>query len=122
MDRVEQFYVESYEIISKVSDLIAAGKFENIGGMIDLSQQNAERFLKNQTDETICLQRSARELGAIAASAFGAGFGGSAYAIVPTRDAEDFKNEWCSQYGSRFPQHSPTGDFFTTRPSQIVLG
>jgi len=122
LDRVEQFRVESYEIIPKVSDLLASGNYKNIGELIDLSQQNAERMLGYQIEETTFLQRSARELGAIAASAFGAGFGGSVYAIVPIDDAEAFKSKWRAKYLNRFPQHSQSSEFFTTRPSKIVLG
>jgi galactokinase len=122
LDRVEQFQLENYHIIPEVSEVLVSGEYEGIGDLIDLSQHNAERLLKNQIDETVLLQRSARDLGAIAASAFGAGFGGSVYAIVPTADAAKFKSDWKATYLSRFPQHSQTSEFFTTRPSQIVLG
>jgi galactokinase len=122
LDRVEQFYVESYEIIPNVSNLLAAGDYHGIGEAVDRSQQNAERFLGNQVEETIFLQRSAREIGAVAASAFGAGFGGSVYAIVHSSDAKIFKEEWRAAYTNHFPQHNTTCEFFTTRPSQIVLG
>ena len=121
LDRVEQFRVENFEIIPWVGNLLAAGRVGEIGSLVDLSQQNAERLLNNQTSETIDLQRSARELGAIAASAFGAGFGGSVYAIVPTSDAEYFASEWRSIYVNKFPQHREASEFFVTRPSQIVL-
>lgn len=121
LDRVEQFRVENFEIIPGVGNLLAASRFGEIGSLVDLSQMNAERLLNNQTSETIDLQRSARELGAIAASAFGAGFGGSVYAIVPTSDAEYFASEWRAIYVNRFPQHREASEFFVTRPSQIVL-
>lgn len=121
-DRVEQFRVENYEIIPAVSELLANGDYEATGELIDRSQRNAEDLLGNQVEETIFLQRSARRLGAIAASAFGAGFGGSVYALLPTVDAENFTQAWRSGYLSRFPQHGEASEFFTTRPSQIVLG
>ncbi len=121
MDRVEQFYFESYEIIPRVSELLATGEYSKIGELVDRSQQNAERLLGNQLEETIFLQRSAREIGAIAASAFGAGFGGSVFAMVQTSEAEHFRSEWHRGYLSRFPRHTAECEFFTTRPSQIVL-
>ena len=62
------------------------------GDLVDRSQQLAERRLGNQVPETIELARSARELGARAASAFGAGFGGSVWALVSRADA-GFANE-----------------------------
>ncbi|MEO5859677.1 MAG: galactokinase family protein [Pyrinomonadaceae bacterium] len=121
LGRLKQFYVENYEIIPRVSELLAAGHHEGIGELVDASQHNAERLLGNQVEETVFLQRSAREIGAIAASAFGAGFGGSVYAIVQTPEAERFRSEWQAGYVSRFSEHAITSEFFTTRPSQIVI-
>ncbi len=121
LDRVEQFRIENYEIIPAVIDLISAGHIDDIGDVIDVSQENAERFLGNQIAETAFLQRSAREVGAVAASAFGAGFGGSVYAIVKTSDAEGFASEWQRVYRNRFPQHAGSSEFFITRPSQCEL-
>lgn len=121
LDRVEQFRIENFEIIPAVCDLLANGRIADIGDAVDLSQENAERFLGNQIRETAFLQRSAREIGAVAASAFGAGFGGSVYAIVPASDAAYFSKEWQRKYVERFPQHRSTCEFFVTRPSQIVL-
>ena len=40
----------------------------------------------------------ARDLGAIGASAFGAGWGGSVYAVVPAPGAEDFATAWLERY------------------------
>lgn len=121
LDRVEQFRIENFEIIPAVCDLLTDGRIADIGDALDLSQENAERFLGNQIRETAFLQRSAREIGVVAASAFGAGFGGSVYAIVPTADARDFSREWQRTYVARFPQHGAACQFFATRPSQVVL-
>ena len=121
LDRVEQFRIENFEIIPAVCEMLASGNIVAIGDPVDLSQQNAERFLGNQIGETAFLQRSAREIGAVAASAFGAGFGGSVYAIVQASDAESFRKEWKRAYAQRFPQHIRRSQFFTTRPSQIVV-
>ncbi len=121
LDRVEQFRIENFEIIPAVAEMLSTGKISDIGDPIDLSQENAERFLGNQIAETAFLQRSAREIGAVAASAFGAGFGGSVYAVVKRSDAEGFAAEWQRVYRNRFPQHVRTSEFFTTRPSQCDL-
>lgn len=120
LSRVEQFYVENFEIIPAVSTLLAAGKIGEVGGLIDRSQQKAERLLGNQIDETIFLQRSARELGFVAASAFGAGFGGSVYAITRASEADDLTEEWRRVYLARYPQHSATSEFFTTTSVQTT--
>lgn len=121
LDRVEQFRIENFEIIPAVDEMLSTGKISDIGDPIDLSQQNAERFLGNQISETAFLQRSAREIGAVAASAFGAGFGGSVYAVVKSSDAEGFTAEWQRVYRNRYPQHARTSEFFTTRPAQCDL-
>jgi galactokinase len=121
LDRVEQFRIENFEIIPAVSQILATGQVADIGEAIDVSQHNAERFLGNQIGETAFLQRSAREIGAVAASAFGAGFGGSVYAIVRRSDAEGFRDEWNRVYANRYPQHTKTSKFFVSRPSSIEL-
>lgn len=120
LNRGTQFHAESFEIIPKLGELISAGRYSEIGELIDLSQQNAEQWLGNQVEETIFLQRSAREIGAVAASAFGAGFGGSVYAIVPTDDAEDFSEKWRRAFSIRYPSNANASEFFTTRPSSIA--
>ena len=66
-------------------------------------QNGAETGLRNQVTETVALQRIARELGANAASAFGAGFGGSVWALVPNADAADFAARWLDAYRAEFP-------------------
>lgn len=119
--RSEQFYRESFEIIPKVADLLAEGKINETGELIDASQKNAERLLGNQVEETIYLQRTAREIGAICSSAFGAGFGGSVYAVVKNSDAESFHREWRKTYLNKFPHRSAKANFFATRPSQAEL-
>lgn len=111
-NRVEQFYIESFEIIPKVSAFLENGEVEKIGDLIDISQQNAERFLRNQTPETIYLQRSARNFGAAASSAFGAGFGGSVYALVKKTGGESFAAKWKKNYLEKFPHLSEKAEFF----------
>lgn len=111
-NRVEQFYVESFEIIPQVSAFLENGEVEKIGSLIDLSQQNAERFLRNQTPETIHLQRSARNFGAIASSAFGAGFGGSVYALVRKTESESFAEKWKENYLKKFPHLAGKAEVF----------
>lgn len=114
--RLQAFYEESFEIIPAVAGKLRRGEFAEIDDLIDRSQKNAEVFLGNQTAETIFLQRTARKLGAVAASAFGAGFGGSVYAIVSKSSAEDFLAEWRQRYVAEFPSLRPT--FFVTTPAE----
>jgi galactokinase len=112
--RAEQLRAE-LEIIDAAADALVRGDLDRLGVLVDRSQANAERLLGNQVPETIALARMARELGAVAASAFGAGFGGSVYALVRTEDAQDFRRRWAERYGRAFPERAGTATFFVTR-------
>jgi galactokinase len=79
------------------------------------SQEDAERLLGNQIPETVALASSAYELGAFAASAFGAGFGGSVWALVPAADALAFGQEWMGRYREEFPFRD-AADWFSAVP------
>jgi galactokinase len=116
INRLTQFYTESYEIIPKVAEHLKLGEIEKIGELIDLSHQNADKLLGNQTPETNFLQANAREIGAVASSAFGAGFGGSVYALVEKNEAEEFMETWKTNYIAKFPELK--SEFFITKPSQ----
>jgi galactokinase len=114
LDRMEQFNDESTHIIPAAYDALAAGDLSRFGTLVDESQGNVERWLGNQIPETIALQRSARALGAAAASAFGAGFGGSAWALVPEAGAEEFAGEWLARYREAFPAARSGSQTFVT--------
>lgn len=58
------------------------------------SQRDAEALLDNQVPETVTLANAARGLGAFAASSFGAGFGGSVWALVSREAAVEFAARW----------------------------
>lgn len=122
-ERFDQFVLESETIVPGVAAALDAGDLATVGRLVDESQAAAERLLKNQVPETIALARSARLLGAVAASAFGAGFGGSVWALVP--DAESrFMERWRSEYLRAFPGRRDTAVFFLTRagPPATRLG
>jgi len=118
--RFEQFFREDQEIIPAVGDALAAGATERIGPLVDASHAAAARGLQNQVEQTNFLQSSARELGAIAASYFGAGFGGSVWAMVEEDRAGEFAEAWQRRYAKRFPDDAPRGEFFTTRPGKAA--
>jgi galactokinase len=121
LNRFEQFFIECTEIIPGVAEALAAGNVNDIGVLIDRSQEGAERWLGNQVPETIELARSARELGAVAASAFGAGFGGSVWAMVKSDRAEIFAREWAARYRSRFECFEDRSAFFSTRAGPAMF-
>jgi galactokinase len=51
---------------------------------------------------------------AVAASAFGAGFGGSVWALVPVERAGALVAQWRERYAEAFPEHRSTAEFFLT--------
>ncbi len=113
--RLDQFVAECEEIIPGVAGLLSKGELAGVGELIDRSQLGAEQGLGNQVPETIHLQRSARTRGAVAASAFGAGFGGSVWALVPDDKLEEFTEAWSEDYLRQFPAQQGRAQFVTTR-------
>ena len=67
-----------------------------VGRLSADSQRDAEVLLANQVSETVALVARARGLDAFAASSFGAGFGGSVWALVPREAASRFAGAWRS--------------------------
>lgn len=67
---------------------------EGLGRLADDSQREAETLLGNQISETRALAQAARNLGAFASSSFGAGFGGSVWALVERDRADAFARAW----------------------------
>jgi galactokinase len=65
-----------------------------LGHLSAESQADAETLLENQVPETVELVASARRLGAFASSSFGAGFGGSVWALVHHDAADRFAEAW----------------------------
>jgi galactokinase len=120
-ERFEQFHDESTVIIPSAVDALEHRDLGDFGSLVDRSQQGAEKLLGNQVPETIALAQSARALGAVAASAFGAGFGGSVWALVAADEAAEFEQRWASRYHARFPA-ADRARFFTTNPGPAGLG
>jgi galactokinase len=116
LPRFQQFCEESQIVVPAVAAALAAGDLEALGRWVDRSQALATAGLRNQVPETIALQRSARALGAAAASAFGAGFGGAVWAMVPAGTAEEFRANWQKHYLAAFPQQAAKFRSFVTRP------
>jgi galactokinase len=113
---LEQFLTESDRIIPEVASAIRAGKLDEMGRLVDLSQKNSEKLLLNQVPETVALCKLARELGAVGASAFGAGFGGAVWALVPEGSAGEFVKQWRENYVAAFPGRKDGANFIVTRP------
>ncbi|HOD79881.1 MAG TPA: galactokinase family protein [Phycisphaerae bacterium] len=122
--RAEHFFAENCEIIPAAGEALRRGDLEAFGRAVDRSQQLSESLLGNQVVETVFLARQARELGAVAASAFGAGFGGSVWALVDGERADALLAGWKHAYESACPARSKGARFFTTGagPAAFELG
>jgi galactokinase len=112
--RLDHFLVENQEIVPAAGDALARGDVGVFGELVDRSQRAAEELLGNQIPQTSFLARSARQNGAGAASAFGAGFGGSVWALVTKPESGRFLEAWAASYSERFPEAARDATFFTT--------
>jgi galactokinase len=113
--RLEQFITETFEIIPAASDALDRESVTEFGLAVDHSQRLVEAHLGNQVTETVTLQRSARELGAVAASAFGAGFGGAVWALVAAPEADAFLTRWSERYAKKHRKPGKEAVFFLSR-------
>jgi galactokinase len=118
-DRLDHFVREDARV-AEAANAFAGEDRAQLGDLAHASQADAERLLGNQVPETIKLVELARACGAYAASSFGAGFGGSAWALIGSRDAEAFGREWMSAYRARYP-HQATATWFPATPAPAAI-
>ena len=116
LSRFEQFVTEAYDIIPKAVDAFARADLRAVGEQVARSQHGVERWLGNQIPETIALVRQALALHADAASAFGAGFGGSVWALVEAERAETFAADWLEAYTAEYPAAAVLAEMINTLP------
>ena len=115
--RLEQFQEETNINVPRAAEAAANGDWETFAHYVAASQAGAERALENQVPETTSLVKEGLSAGAIAASAFGAGFGGSVWALVRTENADEFIERWRAAYAAASPTTAARAQFFTTRPA-----
>ena len=115
--RLDHFLAEDERVV-RAADAFAHGDVPEIGRLSEASQRDAERLLRNQVPETTAMASLAREHGAAAACGFGAGWGGSVWALVESGDARRFLEVWQGAYRARHPHLSPEG--FIAPPSAGV--
>ena len=113
--RFRQFLEETTRLIPAAADSLAACNLAAFGSLVERSQDLAERYLGNQVPETVALVSEARRLKAVAASAFGAGFGGSVWALVDLPSADTFLEGWKAAYAGAFPEPARQASFFPTQ-------
>eukprot|EP00578_Thalassiosira_sp_NH16_P010213 CAMPEP_0181125070 /NCGR_PEP_ID=MMETSP1071-20121207/26840_1 /TAXON_ID=35127 /ORGANISM="Thalassiosira sp., Strain NH16" /LENGTH=647 /DNA_ID=CAMNT_0023210461 /DNA_START=14 /DNA_END=1958 /DNA_ORIENTATION=+ len=150
VQRFEHFYDESECLVPAAAHAISKEKYDLLGPIVDASHHGAVNSLKNQIAETAFLPLWARgmenslqsnplavvrvnnpdnlshqanhpkRIKALAASAFGAGFGGSCWALVYDFEAKEFAQQWRKAYNERFPVTNTnaciTREFFITCP------
>jgi galactokinase len=117
--RLQHFVAEDARVPAAL-DAFRAGDAETLGQLSDASQHDADTLLGNQVPETRVLARLAREHGAFAASSFGAGFGGSVWALVEEADAHGFADRWLAAYREMYRDLARV-EAFTTRPGRGVI-
>jgi galactokinase len=121
VDRFDHFVEESMVLVPAGGGELERNELDAFGITAARSQDLAERRLGNQVPETISLARLARERGALASSAFGAGFGGSVWALVERDGAGEFLDRWQSSYALAHPGAASNSVFFLTRPGPAAL-
>lgn len=112
--RLDQFLLETYTLIPAAARAFATRDWEALADVSARSFAAANDWLGNQIDETRALVRLANAHGAIAASAFGAGFGGSVWAFVAVDGVEAFTRDWARDYAAEFPAAALQSMFFPT--------
>ncbi|HKS05051.1 MAG TPA: galactokinase family protein [Gemmatimonadaceae bacterium] len=113
--RLDQFVEESHSLVPAAAKAFRDNDLAALGTIVDRSHELAVTHLGNQVPETITLQQSARALGAHAASAFGAGFGGSVWALIEAQRAGDFAQRWSAEYRRQHPSRT-NASFFSAKP------
>jgi len=119
-ERLTHFLREDGRVLAALQ-AFRNGDAVRVGVLADASQQDAESLLHNQVPETSALARMARRLGAFAASGFGAGFGGSVWALVEGDRAPLFTAAWLTEYRRQFPERT-TATTFIAQPGPGVVG
>lgn len=110
--RREQFELESEVLIPAAVAAAEHGNWLDFAACVARSQAAADRALGNQVPETRALVALALEQGAVAASAFGAGFGGAVWALAPTAERQGFRRRWQGAYRAQFAERAPASVFF----------
>ena len=117
--RLDHFVAEDARVPRALA-AFADGDRDALGDLSAATQRDAEVLLGNQIPETVRLAASARVCGAFASSSFGAGFGGSVWALVPAEGAAAFAEHWRAAYSAEYPHHHHI-ESFITRPAPGVI-
>jgi galactokinase len=116
VDRLRHFSRED----TRVEEALAAFRNKDdrrLRRAAESSQAESTTLLGNQVEETVTLARIALENGGIASRSFGAGFGGSVWAVVE-RDPS-FADRWLDRYRKLFPARRSAA--FVARPGPLLM-
>jgi len=131
VQRFVHFYNESEYLVPAAAFALSRKKYDLLGAVVDASHCGAVNLLRNQTEETAWLPlwarckehalqpnlfsvvgmqdvadpltNNSRRVMALASSAFGAGYGGSCWALVYRHEAHEFARQWQTAFEERFP-------------------
>jgi galactokinase len=119
--RLEHFMAEDARVPLAL-DAIAGCDRHAIGRLARATQEDAEGLLQNQIPETSALAALALESGAFASSSFGAGFGGSVWALAPALEGEEILRDWRRRYLELYPAvENVTGFLARPAPASAAL-
>lgn len=116
--RLQHFTAEDARVPQAV-EALRQRDTKTLGELSERSQRDAQTSLGNQIEETVALADLARRHGAFASRSFGAGFGGSVWALVEHQSREVFARAWLDAYRARYPQREST--VFEGYPSLPML-
>jgi galactokinase len=111
--RLRHFESEDARVPAAVA-AFRAGDAAALGDLAAASQRDADLLLGNQIEETRELAALARSAGAFAASSFGAGFGGSVWALAPRDAAAEVAARWHRAYSQVYPATADVHSFVTS--------
>jgi galactokinase len=115
--RLEHFVSEDARI-ARACSAFAAMDANLIAQLAASSQSDSEQLLANQVPQTAGLVQLALEKGAFGARSFGAGFGGSVWALVAKERASTFCDEWLRRYMQEFSSpHRPVAFLASPGPA-----
>jgi len=112
-----QFYLEDQEFIPEATRALASRDYKSLAKVTNLSHNASKTYLWSIEPEIDYLKKEALRLGALAASGFGAGFGGSAYSLIWADEAQEFIRRIKESYMKRFPRYADITSFFQAYPS-----
>ena len=118
--RIRQFLLEERETTPQAIHGLLWRDLGLFGGAVSASHETSGRLLWNIVPEVDFLQKTALSLGAAGASGFGAGFGGSVFAVIRADEAARFTASWRQEYENRYPERCREAAFFVTSPGSGI--